>query len=191
MDSLCCIEERREWEVKGNHIWTTDRTSGEDLVIHTVSWKPRIFSDVSKRNCLDCKGLWEFFVTLRPGVLVHRTLEKGQKFYRSQFAYFYDILTEVLPRGRARGAISSYFGSPSINFLPTCGVRNAGSQNGRKTSPVRYRTINQGLSSYTHYLVYNLLSVRCHSTFSGEIICGLHRGSFAVQDHLRRCMYMT
>ena len=79
-----------------------------------------------------------------------RTLEKGQKFYLSQFPYFYDILTEVLLLGRAQGSIFSCFGSPSISSLPTCGVRNAGSQNGRKTGPVGYRTINQGLSSYTH-----------------------------------------
>ena len=79
-----------------------------------------------------------------------RTLEKGKKLYLSQFPYFYDILTEVLLLGRAQGSIFSCFGSPSISSLPTCGVRNAGSQNGRKSSPVGYRTINQGLSSYTH-----------------------------------------
>ena len=89
-------------------------------------------------------------------MLVHRTLEKGQKFYRSQFAYFYDILTEVLPLGRAQGSISCYFESLSISFLPTCGVRNAGSQNGRKTGPVGYRTINQGLFSYTHNTWFTL-----------------------------------
>ena len=27
--------------------------------------------------------------------------------------------------------------------------------------------------------------IPCHSTFSDGIICGLHRGSFAVRDHLQ------
>ena len=149
--------------MKGNRIWTTDKTFGGELVIQTVSRKPRIWSDVNKGSCLDRKGLWEFFVTLRPGMLVkqYRRVKNSTVHNSHTFTTFWrPFLTDLgnSSTGRAQGTISSCFGRTSIIFLPVGGVRNAGSQNGRKSSPVGYKVFP---TQYTQYLVYNLLSVRC------------------------------